>query len=129
MTLSPPRTRGAVLVDATQAAPADYSAYDRIGLASGVYGSRPAKALMEYAKENLPAGKPVFFVLTSSMCLESFFKPFGKLAEEKGCTVIGRYQCKGYDTFGPFKLVGGVAKGHPDQSEIDAAAEFYKGLS
>ena len=34
----------------------------------------------------------------------------------------------GFDTFGPFKLVGGIAKGHPDEDEIRGAVEFYEGL-
>ena len=34
----------------------------------------------------------------------------------------------GYDTFGPFKLVGGLAKGHPTADEIRKAVEFYKNL-
>ena len=33
-----------------------------------------------------------------------------------------------YNTFGPFKLIGGTAKGHPTKEELDAAVEFYKGL-
>lgn len=32
--------------------------------------------------------------------------------------------CPGYDTFGPFKLVGGIKKGHPNEAEIDAAVNF-----
>ena len=32
-----------------------------------------------------------------------------------------------YDTFGPFKLVGGIAKGHPDDEDIKNAVEFVKG--
>ena len=31
-------------------------------------------------------------------------------------------------TFGPFKLVGGIAKGHPTEEEIDACVKFYKEL-
>ena len=42
--------------------------------------------------------------------------------------VIGKFGCKGYDTFGPFKLVGGIAKGHPDEEDIKNAVEFVKGL-
>ena len=38
---------------------------------------------------------------------------------------IGRFQCKGFDTYGPFKLIGGIAKGHPDQKDIREAVEFY----
>ena len=29
-----------------------------------------------------------------------------------------KFGCKGYDTFGPFKLFGGIAKGHPDEDDI-----------
>jgi len=39
-----------------------------------------------------------------------------------------RFSCKGFDTFGPFKLIGGVSKGHPDEKDIAAAIEFYNGL-
>jgi flavodoxin len=41
---------------------------------------------------------------------------------------IGRFFCKGYDTFGPFKLIGGLAKGHPDDKDLENAVAFFKGL-
>ena len=41
---------------------------------------------------------------------------------------MGQYSCPGYNTFGPFKLVGGTAKGHPTKEEIEGAVKFYKGL-
>jgi len=116
------------LVDATSASDADYSEYDRIGLASGVYASKPGKAVMEYAERNLPENKPVFFIMTSSMNSDSFFKPFRKIALSKNCNVVGEYKCQGYDTFGPFKLVGGVSKGHPTDKEISDCVDFYKNL-
>ena len=40
----------------------------------------------------------------------------------------GKFSCKGYDTFGPFKLVGGIAKGHPNGQELADAVAFYKGI-
>ena len=43
-------------------------------------------------------------------------------------TEIGEYRCQGYDTFGPFKLVGGIAKGHPTVDEIQKVVKFYKNL-
>lgn len=51
-----------------------------------------------------------------------------KLLKEKECKLLGEYLCLGFDTFGPFKLVGGVAKGHPDEDEIRGAVEFYNNL-
>ena len=50
-------------------------------------------------------------------------------ARARGCRVLGVYGCRGFDTFGPFKLIGGIAKGHPTQSEIDGADEFYGSLA
>jgi len=47
---------------------------------------------------------------------------------KKHSTAIGKFGCKVYDTFGPFKLVGGIAKGHPDGKDIKNAVEFVKGL-
>ena len=40
---------------------------------------------------------------------------------------MGSYGCRGYLSAGPFKLFGGVAKGHPDESDINGAVEFLKG--
>ena len=44
----------------------------------------------------------------------------------KGCRFLGQYICTGYDTFGPFKLVGGLRKGHPDANEIKGAVRFFE---
>ena len=40
-----------------------------------------------------------------------------------------KFSCKGYDTYGPFKLVGGIAKGHPDEKDLTAAVDFYKEIT
>ena len=42
--------------------------------------------------------------------------------------MVGKFGCKGYDTFGPFKLVGGIAKGHPNEEDMINAADFVKGI-
>ena len=48
--------------------------------------------------------------------------------EKDGSKLIGEYSCQGYNTFGPFKLVGGTAKGHPTEDEIAGAVRFYETL-
>ena len=50
------------------------------------------------------------------------------ILKEKKTDIIGKFGCKGYDTFGPFKLVGGIAKGHPDEKDLEAAVSFVAGL-
>ena len=50
------------------------------------------------------------------------------ILKEKKTDIIGKFGCKGYDTFGPFKLVGGIAKGHPDEKNLKVAVSFVAGL-
>ena len=57
------------------------------------------------------------------------FKSIEQVIAYKHDNIVGRFSCKGFDTFGPFKLNGGVSKGHPDEKDIAAAIEFYNGLT
>ena len=56
------------------------------------------------------------------------YKSIEQILDKKHASVDGKFGCKGYDTFGPFKLVGGIAKGHPDDKDIQNAVEFVKNL-
>ena len=116
------------LIDVTKQPPEDLSGYDRIGLASGVYYTSFAKPLLAYARERLPEGTPVFYIYTHGAPKGDFLDAVRKVTEAKGCKELGAYRCMGFDTFGPFKLVGGIAKGHPSEEEIKGAVEFYQAL-
>ena len=52
------------------------------------------------------------------------YKSIEQILDKKRSKVIGKFGCKGYDTFGPFKLVGGIAKGHPDEEDIKNAKKY-----
>ena len=116
------------LIDVTTRQLVRLEEYDCIGFASGIYGFEMQKAVVEFARQYLPAGKPVFFVYTFGGARGTGAKALAAIAKEKGCPVLGEFGCKGYDTFGPFKLVGGLAKGHPDQKDLAAARAFYRRL-
>ena len=116
------------LIDVTKAGSADLAGYDRIGLASGVYYANFAKQLIAFAQEHLPEGKDVFYIYTHGAPKGGFLTAIRSIAENKKCRELGSYHCLGFDTFGPFKLVDGIAKGHPTEEEIKNAAAFYKGL-
>lgn len=115
------------LIDVTKETK-DLSGYDRIGIASGIYFSNFAKQVLSYAEEHLPEDKPVFFIYTHGAPKGDFLKGIREITKKKHCPELGEYRCQGFDTFGPFKLVGGIAKGHPTQDEIDGAVSFYQGL-
>lgn len=117
------------LIDVTAQPEADLSGYDRIGLASGIYYGSFAKQLIAFAEAHLPEERDVFFIYTHGAAGGSFLGAVRTIAERKRCRELGDYHCRGFDTFGPFKLIGGVAKGHPTAAEIAGAAAFYRGLA
>ena len=116
------------LIDVTAQPSADLTGYDRIGFASGIYYNSFAKQLLSFAETSLPEGKDVFYLFTHGAPKGVFLTSMRKIAEQKNCREIGSYHCLGFDTFGPFKLLGGIAKGHPTEEEIKGAVEFYSKL-
>lgn len=116
------------LIDVTADPNADLSAFDRVGLASGIYFNAFAKQLMAFADARLPEGRDVLFIYTHGAPTGGFLKGIREIAGKKKCRELGAYHCLGFDTFGPFRLVGGIAKGHPTEDEIRGAVEFYRGL-
>lgn len=116
------------LIDVTKEPQADLTGFDRIGFASGIYFSAFAKQILAFAEAHLPEGKDVFYIYTHGAPKGDFLKGIREIAEKKHCRELGEYHCQGYDTFGPFKLVGGIAKGHPTDEEIAAAVTFYQQL-
>ena len=116
------------LIDVTERPDADLSPYDRIGLASGIYYGTFARQILSFAEARLPEGRDVFYIYTHGAPTGNFLKTAREIADSRKCRVIGSYGCRGFDTFGPFKLLGGIAKGHPTEDEIRGAAEFYRSM-
>ena len=114
------------LIDAIKQMNADLNDYDMIGFASGIYYSKFYQSILKFSEENLSADKKVFLICTYGGSAN--YKSIKQILDEKRSKVIGKFGCKGYDTFGPFKLVGGIAKGHPDEEDMKNAVDFVKGL-
>jgi flavodoxin len=117
---------GVELIDATQVKEKDLSGYEAVGFASGIYYSKFHQSVLKFAADNLPENKKVFYICTNGG--NASYKSIEAIAERKNAVEIGRFSCKGYDTYGPFKLVGGLAKGHPDSKDLENAVSFFKGL-
>ena len=119
---------GMDLIDVTTRQAVRLEDYDCVGFASGIYGFEFHKAVTAFARQYLPQGKPVFFVYTYGGAKGTGAKTVAEVAKEKGCPVLGMFSCKGYDTFGPFRLVGGIAKGHPNKRDLENARKFYQDI-
>ena len=107
---------------------ADLSVYERIGIASGVAFGKYYPEMLAYLNENLPEGKKVFFLHTAGKPEEKQCAEAKEIADSRHCECLGVFCCKGYDTYGPFKLIGGLNRSHPDAEDIAAAMQFYAGL-
>lgn len=117
---------GADVIDATATDVADLGEYDLIGFASGIAFGKYYPQLLQFMEHNLPGGKKVFFLHTAGSPREKYHTEARALSDAVGCESLGTYCCKGFDTYGPFKWIGGIAKGHPNQKEIDGAVSFFK---
>ena len=118
---------GADLVEVTKANPEMILNYDLIGFGSGIYAFSHHKSLFEFLKKLNPVQKKAFVFSTSGAPNGVIFhKKLKKELMKKGFEIIGEFNCPGFDTFGPFKIFGGINKGRPNESDIQKAKEFAK---
>lgn len=69
------------LIDVTEQPNADLSAFDRIGLASGIYFSSFAKQIITFAEERLPENREVFYLYTHGAPIGGFLRGIRKVAK------------------------------------------------
>lgn len=120
---------GAELATVSMAQSASLREYDLIGFGSGIYFGKHHKSLLGFV-EGLPAvdGKPAFIFSTSGLGGTGMHAALRELMIDRGFSIAGEFSCKGWDTWGPWKLVGGLNKGRPDDRDLEAARVFARGL-
>ena len=57
---------------------------------------------------------------------KGFTDSIREIAAQKESVVLGEYGCKGYNTYGPWKVIGGMNKKHPAEDEIVLAVDFFE---
>lgn len=117
---------GASLIDAAAQPEASLAPYDLIGFASGIYFGKFHESVLEFARKNLPENKRVCFLCTYGG--RGNTNAIAEAVREKSAVILGEFGCYGYDTYGPFKLIGGIRKGHPDAKDLEDACRFFAGL-
>jgi flavodoxin len=122
---------GARVVSPEQADPAELADADLIGFGSGVFYGRLHPRLTGFVKA-LPRGRGRAFVFATSglpeVPLAPFTRPLVRLLEGKGFKVDGSFSCRAFDTWTPFKLVGGINKDRPNLGDLTAARAFAEQL-
>lgn len=96
----------------------DFSAYDCVVLASGIYFGFPDKRIRRIAQTQLGKSKPVFSLLTHGSNSDHYKDKWTAALAEMGLNSIGAATCQGRYNFGPFHLVGGMHMDTPTKAEI-----------
>lgn len=106
----------------------DLKPYTMIGLASGIYYGKFDKDITRIAANELRQGDKVFALMTYGGRDKWHGRDIDNICRMKQAMFVSAYGCCGYDSWGPFKLRGGIQKGHPTDEEIQGAVDFYKRL-
>ncbi len=109
----------------------DLTGADLVGFGSGIYFWRHHRSLLDLA-DRLPAmpGKRAFLFSTSGIGPGWLWhRSLRRRLRRKGFAVIDEYACRGHDTYGPLKIVGGIHKNRPDRDDLERARDFAARLA
>ncbi|WP_194813902.1 flavodoxin family protein [Nocardia sp. XZ_19_385] len=111
---------------------AELAGYDLVGFGSGIFLGKFHAQLREFVEALPQAQRGKAFVFATSgfpdAGLQRFSRPLVNQLGQKGFDVVDTFSCRAFDTYAPFKLVGGIRKGRPDASDLAAARTWAEGL-
>jgi len=103
----------------------NFADYQCIGLASGIAYGRMYDSVMEMARK-IPASKKTIVIYTCGSMKQDYAKEIKNILTERKAALLGCYHCKGWDTFGPFRFLGGINRKNPDSRDLAGAVGFYQ---
>ena len=103
--------------------------YDLIGFGSGIAFGKHYKGLLKLV-DKLPVLSTKAFVFSTRGAPRqgSHHDALKRQLEVKGLTIVGEFSCRGFDTYGVMKLVGGIARGRPNEQDLRDAEAFARSL-
>lgn len=107
------------VTDVTKDALPDLAGAEWVIFASGIYFNTVHKAITNAINHSDLRGKKAIVLYTCGLSVRNYARAAGKLLRERGADYIGSCHCRGYDTFGPFGKIGGIAKGHPNDADME----------
>jgi len=117
-----------------QTNPEELQEFDLVGFGSGIYAEKHHESLLELV-DKLPqvTDKKAFIFSTSFVGVDSLV--FGRISskfhtalreklQSKGYTIVGEFNCKGFNTNRIYGRFGGMNKGRPNAEDLKHAEEF-----
>ena len=115
--------------------------YHLIGFGSGIYWGRHHSGIFKIVDQltGLNGNKAFLFSTSGSSNAGNFLHNIRHLVshfhvhlrrelKNKGVKIIGEFSCRGFDTAGPLKQIGGISKGKPNQEDLENAKNFSRGI-
>ena len=106
----------------------DLSEYPLVGVASGIYYGQIDKDLARVVSNVLVEGQQVFALMTYGGKDKWYGKDIDGLCRMQRANFLTSYGCVGYDSWGPYKLMGGIWKDRPNEDDIQGAVKHYQRL-
>jgi flavodoxin len=97
---------------------------DMIGFGSGIFFGKHHQSILALVDKLPKSDKKVFIFSTAGFPLKGFHKSLRSKLTAKGFSIVGEFSCKGLDTWGPYKFIGGLNKGRPNDEDLKKAKEF-----
>lgn len=114
------------LASVSEAASLNLKKYDSIGFASGIFYGQLHASILDFVKSRPDIPDKFFVIFTSGSNNEKYGNSLIHLLESQNKKLSGCFHCKGYDTYGFWKWIGGIAKNHPDQKDIEDGILFME---
>ena len=102
--------------------------YHLIGVATGIYYSEIDKDMARVLTNVLQPQDKVFGLMTYGGKNKWYGKDIDGICRMKRAVFLACWGCAGFDTWGPYKFMGGMNKDRPNQDDIQACLDFYKKL-
>ena len=115
--------------------------YDLIGFGSGIYWGRHHPSIFKIVDQltGLIGNKAFLFSTSGTSNAGNFLHNIRHLVshfhahlrrelKNKGIKIVGEFSCRGFDTAGPLKQIGGISKGRPNQEDLENAKDFARGI-
>jgi flavodoxin len=104
--------------------------YRVVGIGSGIYFGRHHDSLLKLVDSWNEAPDRVFIFSTAGLPVLRYLQHTalrGRLVR-RGCSVVGEFCCRGWDTVGPLWLIGGINRKHPNERDLDRVRRFAERL-
>ena len=114
-----------------QTSPEELQGYDVVGFGSGIYAGKVHKDMRKLV-DDIPqgSGKKAFIFSTCANTRKGtqYHLSLREALQSKGYMIVGEFNCAGFNSWGPFKLIGGTQKGRPNADDLKLAEDFAKSL-